>query len=531
MSSPSNSRPAPSGGVSGARRALARASAAGVDLCLANPGTTELSLVEALDATPGIRCVLGLFEGVCTGAADGYGRMLGKPALTLLHLGPGFANGIANLHNARRARSPIVNLIGDQTSWHLRHDAPLTSDIESLARPVSNWLRTSSSQDSLADDLVAAVNAAKGPPSGVSTLIIPADHQSREVAGGAIEDARSLGSDSSDRPTHGHVDVIAARLRAGESAILLLGGNALCEAGQRAASRVAHKTGARLVSEPFPARWERGGGLPVIQRLPYFPEQAQELLGSVDFVILAGAREPVSFFGYEGVESRLAAENRLASLSVAGEDAVPALVNLASALSAQDELPPAVAAGAGAPTAGALDSQSIGAVLAAHLPEHAIVMDESATSGLPFYQFSATAPRHTLLSLTGGAIGQGLPCATGAALACPDRKVVAFQADGSGMYTVQSLWTMAREQLDVTVVLCSNRAYRILQVEMARTGNAEPGPKASQLTRLDRPELDWVALARGCGVPGIRVENVEAFHETLPRALAAEGPQLIELMI
>ncbi len=515
----------------GAERALARAAAVGVELCLANPGTTELALVAALDATPGIRAVLCLFEGVCTGAADGYGRMLGKPALTLLHLGPGFANGIANLHNARRARSPIVNLIGDQASWHLGHDAPLTSDIESLARPVSDWLHTSASQDSLADDLVEAILTSAGPPAGVSTLIVPADHQAKNTASTPATTNTRDRPDSADIPTDGDLEVIVARLQKGDSAVLLLGGNALCEEGQRAASGIAQATGARLVCEPFPARWERGGGLPTIQRLPYFPEQAQALFAEADFVILAGAREPVSFFGYEGVESRLAPEDRLHCLSPAGVDAVPSLMDLARALRARDAQPAPGATKAAGPLSGALDSRTLGAVLAAHLPDGAIVMDESATSGLPFYEFSAVSARHTLLSLTGGAIGQGLPCAVGAALACPDRNVIAFQADGSGMYTLQSLWTMARENLNVVVVLCSNRAYRILQVEMMRTGNAEPGPKASRLTRLDQPELDWVALATGCGVPGIRVENVQEFDAALPRALRAEGPQLIELMI
>ncbi len=513
----------------GAVKALRAAADMGVELCLANPGTTELAFVEALDAVPEIRSVLGLFEGVCTGAADGYGRMAGKPALTLLHLGPGFANGIANLHNARRARSPIVNLIGDQASWHLEHDAPLTSDIDSLANPVSHWVRTSASPRDLDGDMRDAIAAASGPPTGVSTLIVPADHQFRssQEGDGAAGDtyAPALSSNALD------VDRVAERVRGANQIGLLLGGNALRLEGVRAAGRIAQATGASCVAETFPARWERGAGLPVVDRLPYFPEQAQEALAKFDLVVIAGAKTPVAFFGYEGIDSVLVEEERVACLAEPFDDAAGALEALADALGAKaldtaDAPPPA----APDPSAG-LDPMAIGTVVAHALPENAIVMEEGATSSLPFYLLSNGAAPHTILTLTGGAIGQGMPCATGAALACPDRKVVNLQADGSGMYTLQSLWTQAREGLDVVTLVCSNRAYRILQVEFGRTGNVEPGPKARALTNLDEPELDWVALAKGLGVPGVRIETTEALQKEFARALAEPGPQLLELMI
>jgi acetolactate synthase-1/2/3 large subunit len=174
---------------------------------------------------------------------------------------------------------------------------------------------------------------------------------------------------------------------------------------------------------------------------------------------------------------------------------------------------------------------ALGQTLAALQPDGAIVVDEGATSGLAWFALSAAAPPHDCLSLTGGAIGQGLPSAVGAALACPDRKVVAFQADGSGMYTLQSLWTMARESLDVTVVVAANRAYRILQAELGRAGIFEPGPKAASLTDLTHPELDWVSLAKGMGVPGTRVDTAEAFADAFRRAIAAPGPKLIEALL
>jgi len=507
------------------------AAAAGIEVCFANPGTTEMPLVAALDAVPEVRAVLGLFEGVCTGAADGYGRMAGRPALTLLHLGPGFANGIANLHNARRARTPIVNLIGDQMSWHLEHDAPLTSDIESLARPVSGWVRTSESAQAVGADFAEAVETASAAPGCVASLVLPADFQQAPVDGPiAIASPRARTQSSSEA-----IDRAAKALRetGGDSAAgvtLLLGGSALSARGQRAAARIRRATGARLVAETFPARWERGGDLPAVARLPYFPEQAQELLAPDAHILLAGSREPVSFFGYEGVPSLLVESNRLIEMASPEEDAETALEELADRLNAhEDEAPAANAITDPGTPEGPLDPAKIGALLAQGLPENAIVMDEAATSGLPFY--FANAPRHTLLSLTGGAIGQGMPCATGAAIACPDRKVVAFQADGSGMYTLQALWTQARERLDVVTLLCSNRAYRILQVELGRAGIMAPGPQASALTELDRPELDWVALARGCGVPGERVETAGELKRALALAVDESGPKLIEMML
>lgn len=515
--------------ATGAVKALRAAADSGIELCLANPGTTELALVEALDAVPGIRAVLGLFEGVCTGAADGYGRMADKPALTLLHLGPGFANGIANLHNARRARSPIVNLIGDQASWHLQHDAPLTSDITSLATPVSHWVRSSASPRHLEADLRDAISAASGPPKGVSTLIVPADHQFRPSSEGGEETSTIPPAAKASNAID--VERVAERVRGAKNVALLIGTNGLRETGVRAAGRIANATGAHCVAETFPARWERGAGLPVIERLPYFPEQAQEALAKFDLVVTAGARTPVAFFGYEGVDSVLVEEARIACLAEPADDAASALEALADALGAKDASVPDAPKAADPDLSLPLDPMSIGTVVAHLLPENAIVMEEGATSSLPFYLLSNGAAPHTILTLTGGAIGQGMPCATGAALACPDRKVVNLQADGSGMYTLQSLWTQAREGLDVVTLVCSNRAYRILQIEFGRTGNVEPGPKARGLTSLSDPELDWVSLARGMGVPGVRVETTEALYREFERALGEPGPQLLELMI
>ena len=514
--------------MNGAESLIRTALAAGVEVCFANPGTTEMPLVGALDAVPEMRAVLGLFEGVCTGAADGYARMMGKPALTLTHLGPGFANGIANLHNARRARSPIVNIVGDQATWHLSADAPLTSDIVSLASPVSAWVREVKSATALASDTADAIAAAGHSPGKVATLIVPSDCQWSPSNGAAppmTVAALAAAPESAIRRA-------AETLRAhGANAVLFMGGNATRERGLKAAARIAAKIGCRLMCETFPARIERGGAMPAVEKLPYFPEQATESLGKSAAFILAGALAPVAFFGYPNLPSELIPAGReITTLALPENDSAAALEALAELLGARtDSANPEIRRPA-LPT-GKLDATTIGATLAALMPENCIVMDEAATTGLPFFGASIGVPRHTYMALTGGAIGQGLPCATGAAVACPDRKVIAFQADGSGMYTLQALWTQAREKLDVTALICNNRRYRILQVELARAGITEPGRKARALTSLADPEISWSAMATGMGVAAVRVETAEALAAQLGRALKERGPNLVEMMI
>ena len=514
--------------MNGAEALIRTAVASGVEVCFANPGTTEMHLVAALDAAPGMRAVLALFEGVVTGAADGYARMAGKPALTLTHLGPGFANGIANLHNARRASSPVVNVIGDQATWHLAADAPLTSDIESLAKPVSVWVRKLKTAAEVGPAMAEAIAASRRAPGGVATLIVPADCAWGEAPG----PAKPVAIEPASAVSEAAVDSAARAFRSGEPALILLGGNALSKRGSIAAARIAAKSGARVMLGTFPARVERGAGLPAFQKFPYFPEQGVELLSKVEQLVLAGATEPVAFFGYPNTPSRLTpAGCRISVLAKPEEDAAAALEALAAALGAGLNEGELSARAALAPASGKLTPETLGRTLAALQPEGAIVVDEAATSGAPWFAFASGAPAHTCLGLTGGAIGQGLPNAVGAAIACPDRRVIALQADGSGMYTLQALWTAARESLDVKTIVCANRMYRILKIELARADIAQPGPAARALTDLGPPSLDWVSLARGMGVPGERAETAETFAAALGRAFATPGPYLVEAVL
>ncbi len=518
--------------MNGAQALMKAAADAGVRACFANPGTTEMQLVEALDHEPRIRPVLGLFEGVVTGAADGFARMAEIPAVTILHLGPGLANGLANLHNARRADTPVVNLVGDHATWHRDADAPLTSDIESLAHPMSGWVRTSRHGDELAGDVVDAISAAVEPPGQVATLILPQDLTWAEV-----EQQPSPVARLQQRELVGtaHVESVAETLRrAGREAIVLVGGTGTRREGLAAAARIEAATGARILLEPNPARLERGAGIPSFSRVPYFPEQAGEVFASATLCVLAGATDPVSFFGYPNSRSRPRPEScELVGLASPAADVVHALESLAAALDAPAYTDGVVGRPSSPvlPTGSKLGPAELGTALAILQPEDAIIVDESVTSGGVYAGAARQAHPHDVLALTGGAIGYGLPAAVGAAVACPDRRVIALQADGSGMYTLQALWTMAREALDVTVVVCANRSYRILEIELARAGVSDPGTASRGLTDLGQPALDWVALGRGLGVPSVSATSADELVEHLRWSLAEPGPSLIEAQI
>jgi acetolactate synthase-1/2/3 large subunit len=502
---------------------------AGVEVCFANPGTTEMPIVAQFDRVPGMRVVLGLFEGVCTGAADGWARMTGRPAATLLHLWPGLANGLANLQNAQRARTPVVNWIGNHPARHLAFDPPNASDIAALAGAVG-WTRTVESAHEMAEASLAAVEAALGPPGRVASLIIPADCQ-WEPGPEPLSASPSPGLRENPSPAHREA---ASLLRKGRGGILL-GGNALSARGLRAAARVAAATACGVWTETLPSRQELGRHVPGFPVLPYFPQQAREALANVASLVLAGAREPVASFAYPDQPSRFAPDgatlHTLADPDL-GVDAALALEALAQELDAPAWRAPERAMQQFTPSGQPLDPDNLGRALAAFTPEGAIVVNEAVTTGSVWSAVHASnAAPHTMLGLTGGGIGQGLPTALGAALACPDRRVIAFQADGSGLYTLQALWSMARESADVTVVVCANRSYRILQAELARASIGEPGPKAQALTDLTQPIIDWVALAKGFGVPAWSVRTDGELAEALMRALAERGPGLIEAVL
>ena len=514
------------GDSTGADALLATAAAVGIEVCYANPGTTEMPLVAAFARQRAIRPVLCLFEGVCSGAADGYGRVAGKPALTLTHLGPGFANAIANLHNARRGRSPVVNVIGEHATWHLPFDAPLTTDIASLARPVSAYVGTIESPAAVPVKTREAVIAARVPPGQVATLIFPMDCQQ---APAAASDA-PLPVAAPPRPDPARIDAVAARMRSAGKPLLLLGGGGLTARGQRAAQRLAAHCGARLISESFPSTSDRGGGLPSVPRLPYFPEPAIALAAAHDLVVLAGALEPVTFFGYAGIPSTIAAPGTSLSLARPQEDVAGALEALANALGAPavpdvPMEPPAV------PSSDTpLTPDAVMAALVPRIAEDSVVVVEGGTLGYPYFATAAAARRHRALCLSGGAIGFALPAALGAALARPGRPVIALTGDGAALYTSQALWSMAREGLPVLVCVAANRTYNVVRTELKRAGVAVTG-HAATLTGLENPPVDWVSLARGYGVAGERTPTFQTLSTALDRALASRAPSLIELAL
>lgn len=515
--------------MNGAEAVVATLRACGVEVYFANPGTSEMHLVAALDKEPAVRAVPCLFEGVATGAADGYGRMTGRPAATLLHLGPGLGNGLANLHNARRAATPLVNLVGDHATHHKPLDAPLESDIDAPAGTVSGWVRRCNDAPAAGIHAAAAVAAATAPPGQVATLILPADISWSPGA----SPAPPLPSQPPAPVSDDTVTAVAAALRSGEPTAILLGGPATRASALRAAARVA-ATGARLLCETFPARLERGAGLPTVERLAYLPEGARAQLHGLRHLVLVGARTPVSFFAYPETPGHLVPRDcHVHPLAGPGDDVVEALTHLA------DLLPHATAATAARarpePPTGGLTGESVATAVGALLPEGAIVVDEANTSGLWLPAATAGAPHHDWLTLTGGAIGQGLPLAVGAAIACPDRPVVCLEADGSAMYTPQALWTMAREGLDVTTVVYANQSYSVLEMEYERLVPTPDGRGRGRAGRdlldLSRPDLDFAGLARGMGVPASRPATAEEFAARLAEALNEPGPHVIEARV
>jgi acetolactate synthase-1/2/3 large subunit len=515
--------------MNGAESLVRTLLAGGVNVCFTNPGTSEMHFVTALDRVDGMRCVLGLFEGVVTGAADGYGRMADKPASTLLHLGPGLANGLANLHNANRASTPIVNIVGDHATYHRRYDAPLTSDIEGAARPFSHWVKTSPTAKTVATDGAAAIQAARVAPGQIATLILPADTAWTEADGAA----ETPETPQPQKPANEAVVAAAKALMGGQSSMLFIGGRALRARGLELAGKIAAKTGCKVQGAGGTARIERGAGRVPVLRLHFVIENAQAQLKGTKQMVLCGAKAPYAFFAYPGKPSVLSPEDcEISTLCPVDGDPLASLEALAAELGALNEKPAGVAQPSrpDRPT-GKFTLDGLGQALGATMPEGAIVVDESVTTGRGFFPFSAGAPPHDWLNNMGGSIGFGAPVAVGAAVACPDRKVICMIGDGSAMYTIQALWTMARENLDVCVMIFSNRSYNILYSQLADVGAANPGPRAIDMLTLDRPTLDFSMMSKSMGVPGGKAHNLEELTKHLTYAMSQKGPYLIDVIM
>lgn len=513
--------------MNGAQALITTLVDSGVRVCFANPGTSEMHFVAALDAVPEMRGVLTLFEGTATGAADGYARIAGDPAAVLLHLGPGLGNGLANLHNARRARVPMLVVVGDHATYHKQYDAPLESDIDAVAATVSGWVRRSADPAEVAADAAAAVAFARD-EKRIATVILPADVSWSDGAGPAETAPRDAAS------AVGDVLDVEQALRSGEPAVILVGGDATRAPGLAAAARLAHRFGARLFCETFPTRLERGAGIPPVERIAYFGEAAAAQLAGTRRLILAGAASPVTFFGYPGVPSDLVPAGCSVHTLAGPVGAAAKLTELAELLAPGTAAPTAPAARPAPPT-GPLSVQTSAEVIGAVMPDRAIVVDESNTCGFLLPQATAGAPAHDWLTLTGGAIGYGLPVAIGAAIAAPERPVLCLESDGSAMYTISALWTHARENLDITTVVYANRAYDILRIELQRVGAQTPdrpaGPKAQSLLDLTSPTMDFVKIAEGMGVPARRVDTAEDLAAAMRWALGEPGPHLIEAVM
>ena len=499
----------------------------GVEVCFANPGTSEMHFVGALDRVEGMRCVLGLFEGVCSGAADGYYRMTDKPASTLLHLGPGLANAAANLHNAKKAGSGIVNIVGEHALYHIQYDTPLTADIEGIARPFSHWVKTSPTSKTVAGDGALAIQAARVAPGQIATLILPADTAWTEADGPAETPATAAPA----LPSKEEVVAAAKALKSG-NAMLFIGGRALRARGLELAGKIAVKTGCKVQAAGGTARIERGAGRVPVLRLHFVVETAQEQLKGTKHMVLCGAKAPAAFFAYPGKPSVLVPDGcEVTTLCAVEGDPIGSLEALAQELGAMNEKPVVAQPKRPERPSGKFTLDGLGQALGAAMPEGAIVIDESVTTGRGFFPFSVGAPPHDWLNNMGGSIGFGAPVAVGAAVACPDRKVICMIGDGSSMYTIQALWTMARENLDVCVLIFSNRNYKILYSQLADVGAANPGPRAIDMLTLDRPTLQFTDLAKGMGVASAKAHDLDELNKQLTYAMSTKGPYLIDVVM
>lgn len=513
--------------MNGAEALLKTLIDAGVEVCFANPGTSEMHMVAAMDRIDGMRPILVLFEGVASGAADGYGRMADKPAATLLHLGPGLSNSMANQHNARRAHSPIVNLIGDHATYHLEFDAPLSADIVGQANTVCDWVKVNASAGTLAEDVAEAIAAAQTGAGQVTALVVPANCAWEEAPGTAA----ALPVPACAKVEDATLNSVAELLKGGANNALLLGGKSLREDALHAAGRIAAATGARIIAETFPTRWQRGEGRYTPERLPYLAEMAIDTLKDVENLVLVGAKAPVAFFAYPNVPSVLTPEKcEVVKLATVDDDLSDALLRLAEAVDAPAEIELQAREQHDAP-AEKLCPMGVATVINDLMPENTIISEEAATSSMMFYPFTNGARKHEVMTLTGGSIGQGLPVALGAAVACPDQKVLCLHGDGGAMYTVQSLWTAVRENLDITFVIYNNSSYAILNLEFMRVGAEGNGEKALSLLDLNNPGINWVDIAKGQGMKATRAETVAEFSEQFAAAMEQTGPVLIEAMV
>ncbi|MGE3247749.1 MAG: acetolactate synthase large subunit [Beijerinckiaceae bacterium] len=520
-----------SAAMTGAQSLLETLVGCGVDACFANPGTSELHLVAALQNDKRMRSVLCLFEGVASGAADGYSRMTGKPAATLLHLGPGLSNAWANLHNARKAQTPVVNIVGEHATWHLPLGASLTSDLVGLSHTISHWTKVSESTAAIGADAAEAVKKSLENGGQIATLVLPADHTWSE--GGVAAAPRAPEPDR--KISDAEIGKAAAILTSGRKVGVLVTGSSLIGESREACTRIAAKTGATFFCHGLNRQMERGEGRMEFKRLSGWGQETLQVLAAYDDLIIVGTGQPVLSFAHPTFQSVLVPETvQKLHLGEPEDDLAGALVALAEAVGKPD--PAAVEAllvkrEVCELASGTLNAESIGRAINRFMPENAIISDEAGTGGGPTYPFTAKGPAHDALFLTGGSIGQALPVALGAAIACPDRKVLCLHADGGAMYTLQALWSIAREKCDVTTVIFSNRRYGILIRSVGMYAIPGLGNQVPDLFDLSNPDIGWAKLAEGMGVEGHTCRTAEEFNTVFEDCMKRKGPQLIEAVI
>lgn len=517
--------------VNGAEALVATLEACGVTACFANPGTTELEIVAALDRSAGIRSVPVLFEGVAVGAADGFGRMSGIPGAALLHTGAGFPNGLSAVLNAAKASSPSIAIVGDHPlairEWN--HVIASGVDIERVAAPYAKWVRRSR-LTTVGQDAADAFAAACSAPGGPATLVVPSDVA---WSAGAEPGRPSAAQKPSPVSAEAVLQAAYALRLPGEAALVLHGEATVDPAALRAAADIAATTGCRVMARA--SRIVRGPDFLPVEFLPYSPMLAIEALKGIRHLVLVGAHPPIMPWTYPDRSAPMMAdpECRIWTLARPEENVVDALTTLAAEIGGdRSRAAPQPAPGmAPVPASGTVTPDALAQSIAALIPENAIVIDESVTTGRSFYQVSAASRPHDWLRNLGGALGYGQPVAIGSAIACPDRKVIVLQGDGAAMYTPQSLWTIAHEGLNVLVVIFANRSYEVLRVDMRLRHQNVDGAVNHALTDLGTPAIDWAGLARSLGIRSARLDSMQAFNEAFAREAQTAEPALLEVIV
>ena len=503
----------------------------GIDTIFACPGTSEMQVVDEVGYS-NLRVVLCLFENSVTGMADGYARMLDKPALGMVHVTCGLTNALANMHNARIANSRMIIFGG---GVHVAHEVnePVHSMLQRqpyVAQIAAQCVIEARSPDQLA---AAATQALKASNDGAGKIVYVYGPNNAVWGESSFQGKLTSSAEQRQRVSTATISSIADTLKAGKKTAFILDNLALREEGLEILGRIAEGAGGRLFREWLPSRIAMGAGRVRTETLPYGGAEGRELLSEFDQIVLVGAKIPVCPFSYENQPWVKIPENcNVHTLATADHDILAALEELATQLDLPEKASNRYNRKPGEPPTGPLSGNSIVQSLSILMPADSIVLDEAMLENVMFpLLMDGAAPFDFMAACPGGAIGAGPPVACGAAIACPNRKVILLEGDFSLMQGNTALWSMAQHNLDICVINYNNEGSASLSTELARVRQGEAQPKSIELLRIRKPTIDYAAMAESMGVPASRAETAEEFHLQLTKAMSTKGPHFIDANI